>query len=163
MTLNKIRIVLIITLVTLALVAQATAQERSGTSYTGLQVLLPDGDMGNLFDTGFGLTGTSQFPLGSAVDFVFEGAWYSFPGKGFSLLGSEFKADDLDALSALLGAVFYLDPFRLGIKGGYFFLDLHEWDAMPYAEVVVGRFSLGGEYKAFGNANGGAGYVKFRW
>ena len=58
MTQNKIRIVLIITLVTLSLVTQATAQERSSTSYTGLQVLLPDGDMANLFDTGFGLTGT---------------------------------------------------------------------------------------------------------
>ena len=163
MTQNKIRIALIITLVILSLVTQATAQERSSSSYTGLQVLIPDGDMANLFDTGFGLTGTSQFPLGSAVDFVFEGAWYSLPGKGFSFEGSEFEAEDLDALAVLIGAVLYLDPFRLGVKGGYFFLDLHEWDAMPYAEVVIGRFSLGGEYKAFGNANWGAGYVKFRW
>jgi len=163
MTMNKIRIVLTITLVTLSLVTQATAQERSKSSYTGLQVLLPDGDTADLFDTGFGLTGSSQFPLGSAIDFVFEGAWYNFPGKGFSLAGSEFETEGFDALSALAGAVFYLEPFRLGVKGGYFFLDLHEWDAMPYAEVAIGRFSLGGEYKALGKANWGAGYVKFRW
>lgn len=163
MTLNRIGIVLVITLVTLSLVTQASAQQRSKSSYTGLQVLLPDGDTGDLLDTGFGLTGSSQFPLGSAVDFVFEGAWYSFPGKGFSLGGSEFETEDLDALSALVGAVFYLEPLRLGAKGGYFFMDLHEWDVMPYAEVVVGRFSFGGEYKAFGKANWGAGYVKFRW
>lgn len=142
---------------------QATAQERSRTAYTGIQVLLPDGDMADLFDTGFGLTGTSQYPPGSAVDFVLEGAWYSLPGKGFSFGGSELETEDLDALATLVGAVFYLEPFRLGAKGGYFFMDLHEWDAMPYAEVVIGRFSLGGEYKAFGKTNWGAGYVKFRW
>ncbi len=163
MNLNRLGIVLIITLATLPLVTQASAQERSKSSYTGIQVLLPDGDTGDLLDTGFGLTGSSQFPLSSAVDFVFEGAWYSFPGKGFSIGETEIDTEGLDALSVQVGAVFFLDPLRLGVKGGYFFMDLHEWDAMPYAEVAVGRFSFGGEYKAFGKANWGAGYVKYRW
>jgi len=163
MTLNKTHIALIITLATLSLATQAMAQGRSSTSYTGVQVVLPDGDAANFLDTGFGLTGSSQYPLGSAIDFVFEGAWYSFSGKGYSLAGSEFETDGLDVLSAMVGAVYYLGSLRLGAKGGYFFRDLHEWDAMPYAEVALGRFSFGGEYKAFGKTKWSAAYIKFRW
>ena len=81
-TTNRNCLALIIGLAVLSVATQATAQDRQNTSYTGLQVLMPTGDAEDLLDTGFGLTGSSQVPLGSAIDFVLEGAWYSFSGQG---------------------------------------------------------------------------------
>jgi len=74
---------LLTVLVIVILATQALAQERRNTSYTGLELLLPAGDAADLFDAGFGLTGSSQIPLGPAMDFVLEGAWYNFAGKQY--------------------------------------------------------------------------------
>ncbi len=156
-----------VTFLTVAMIlilgTQASAQERQKTSYTGVNLLLPAGDAADFFDTGFGITGSSQFPLGPALDFVLEGAWYGLPGQQYSLSGTDLESGDLSVLAFTIGALYDAGALEFGAKGGYFFDDLHEWDVMPFAQVSFGRFSIGGEYKALGSTNWGAAYAKFRW
>jgi len=154
---------ILVVLMALLVATQAAAQERRSTSYTGLQVLLPAGDAGDVLDTGFGLTGSSQYPIGPALDFVFEGAWYSFGGKDYTIEGTELESGDISVLAFTAGVLYDAGALEFGARGGYFFSDLHEWDVMPFAQVSFGRFSLGGEYKALGKTNWGAAYLKFRW
>ena len=160
---NKACIALIIIPLALLVATQTAAQARRSTSNTGLQMLLPAGDAGDVLDTGFGLTGASQYPIGPALDFIFEGAWYGFGGKNYTFEGTDLESDDLSVLAFTAGVLYDAGALEFGAKGGYFFSDLHEWDVMPFAQVSFGRFSLGGEYKALGGTNWGAAYVKFRW
>jgi len=161
---NKTLFTLIIVLVSLSLSGQATAQERQNTSYTGFQYISPIGDVSDFFDAGFGLTGLSRIPMGSKMDFIFEGAWYNLNRKDITIDENlNLETGDLSVLAAQVGVLFDMGTVEFGAKGGYFFSDLHEWDVMPFAQVSFGRWSIGGEYKALGNTNWGSVYVNFRW
>lgn len=161
---NKMILTLIIAFVSLSLAGQATAQERQNTSYTGIQYISPTGDVSDLVNSGFGLTGNSRIPMGSKMNFIVEGAWYNLNKKDITIDESlNLETDDISVLAAQIGVLFDMGTVEFGAKGGYFFSDLHEWDVMPFAQVSMGRWSIGGEYKALGNTNWGSLYVNFRW
>ncbi len=160
---KTITIALVLSLVLLAGQAQAQTETRTNTSYTGVQILLPTGDAGDAYDTGWGITGSSRFVMGRTFDLIVEGGYYYLPGTDYTYEGETLEVENMDGLSFLVGGLFDLGAVELGAKGGYYFLDLHEWDLMPMAQVTFGRFSVGGEYKMLGSTNWGAGFVKFRW
>jgi hypothetical protein len=160
---NKKLLPLIIILVSLSLAGQAAAQQHQNTTYTGVQYISPKGDASGIFDPGWGLTGTTRKHLGSSMDFMIEGGWYKLKGKEDSLPGNEYGSEDLSVLSALIGLVIKGGPLEFGAKGGYFFSDLHEWDVMPFAQLALGRFAIGYEYKLLGKMNWSAVYLNYRW
>jgi len=159
---NKKLITLVFVLVSLSLVGQAAAQKHPNTTYIGIQYVNPKSEAASSFDPGFGLTGTTRVPFGSSMDFMIEGGWYKLKGKDDIGPETGYKPDDLSVLSALVGLAVKGGPLEFGAKGGYFFSDLHEWDVMPFAQVALGRWSIGGEYKVFGKTNWSTLYLNYR-
>lgn len=159
---SKLLFTMIIVLVPLSLVGQAAAQQNRNTTYTGVQYLKPKGDASSSFDPGFGLTGTTRVPLVSSMDFMIEGGWYTLKGKDVILPESGYEPDDLNVLSALIGLMVKGGPLEFGAKGGYFFRDLHEWDVLPFAQLALGRWSIGIDYKTLGKTNWSALYLNYR-
>ena len=163
MSMKNVCVLLALVLPILLLQGRANAATGASTSYSGFQVLFPTGDAADAYDTGWGITGSSRFSRSEKFDIVFEGAYYYLPGKNYIFNGETIAQENMNGLSFLLGGLFDLGTLELGAKGGYYFLDLHEWDLVPMAQLSFGRFSIGGEYKALGTTNWGAAFLKFRW
>ena len=77
-----------------------------------------------------------------------------------------YQVEDLSVLGLAVGAGYNISFFQIGIKGGYFFDDLHEWDLVPYAQVNFWRLILGVDYKGLlgsENVQSLAIYLSYRW
>ncbi len=154
---------LVIVLVSLSLVGQAAAQQHQNTTYTGGQYITPKGDAAGIFDPGYGLTGTTRVPLASSLDFVIEGGWYKLKSRNDVPAETGYEPGDLSVLSAMIGLILKGGPLEFGAKGGYFFSGLHEWDVVPFAQLALGRWAIGYEYKLLGKMNWSAVYLNYRW
>jgi len=123
---------------------------------------MPAGDIADSYDGGWGLTGTSYFnvvPL--LVDVLIEGSWHTLTGKEFGTIGDEtFVPDNLSILGFTAGArLNLLGLLGVGVKGGYFFDDIHEWAIQPFAEVSFLMLSVGAEYRMGENVDWAAFYL----
>ena len=139
-----------------ASLAQSVTRQHS--SWIGLQYLFPAGDAGDFYDSGWAVTASSRKVMSPNFDFVLEGAWYNLLGSEFTVEGLDVKttADDLSIGAMLAGGLFDFDGLQFGVKGGYFFYDIHEWDIMPMAQISFWRIALGAEYKWLGSTNWGS-------
>jgi hypothetical protein len=158
--LPKIRPVL---LALLLLLPSTLVRAQESSSHLGIRAVLPTGDLDRLYSSGFGFTGSTLYEAGDRVALIFEASWHRLLADESDTTGTGIPLEDADIFGFTLGPVLDLAPLAVGIKGGYFFGDFDEWDVMPFAQVVLGRFTLGVEYKALGTANWASGYVNFRW
>ena len=156
---RKILVPIAACLISLAVSAPGYAQVIDYDSYLGLRVPVPTGDSADFFDTGWGIAGGSHAQVSKLFDVVFEGTWHTLTGK--SVEGAPLKTRDISVLGFQVGGSVNLAMFDLGVKGGYYFIDVSEWDLTPFAHVEVWRLWLGAEYKALGNVNWAAVYANF--
>lgn len=144
--------------------SRASAQEqRLSTAWIGIAALFPTGDLADVYDVGFGLTGESRWVVSPRFDSLLEGAWYNYSSSDVTLDGETLKFDSFNAYTFTVGGLYAFGRIKVGAKGGYFFGDLHEWDVIPTAELSFRRLAVGAEYKAAGSANWGSAFVKYRW
>jgi len=143
----------------LAVSAPGYAQIIDSDSYIGLRVPVPTGNSADAFDPGWGIAGGSHAQISELFDVVIEGTWHTLMGK--SLEGASLKTRDISVLGFQVGGAVNLAIVDLGVKGGYYFNDVKEWDLTPFAHVEVWRLWLGAEYKALGDLNWGAVYANF--
>jgi hypothetical protein len=147
-------------LLAILIVAQpAAAQSRQNSSWLGAQLLYPAEEAGDRYDDGFAITGSSRWVRTARFDWLLETGWFHLPGQ-------DRPVDDIesvDALAVLFGGLLDYGVLQLGMKGGYYFLDLHEWDGVPTAQITFRRLAIGAEYKAFGTAKWGALFAKWQW
>jgi len=83
------------------------------------------------------------------VDILVEGSWHTLNGQEITTIEDEiFGPDDLSIIGFTAGArVNLLGLIGVGLKGGYFFDDIHEWAIQPFAEVSFLMLSVGAEYR----------------
>ena len=141
--------------------AQSTifAQLFESKSAFGVRYAVPSGTTADLFDYGIGTTGTVNIPVVPLLEITVEGSWHMLKGKELIAGNSDLKADDLSILGFVAGPVLNLGIVDLGVKGGYFFDDIHEWVLFPFAQVDIFMFSLGAEYKALGDTKWASAYI----
>ncbi|MCF6269971.1 MAG: hypothetical protein L3J41_09680 [Melioribacteraceae bacterium] len=148
-----------------SLVQATTFAQFSTSSAFGVRYLVPSGTTSDIYDNGFGITGTSNFSVLPILDITFEGSWHTLKSKELSIDGSGniIEDGDLSILGFVAGPVLTLGLVDVGIKGGYFFDDLHEWVLFPFAQVDIFMFSLGAEYKAVGGTKWAALYLNLNF
>lgn len=149
---------LVLSLAVLA-AAPASAQHRQDGSWLGVQWLSPVEEAADLYDDGFAITASSRWVRDQRFDWLVETGWFHLPGQDRPV----GEIDGVDAMTILFGGLVDYDRFQIGLKGGYYFINLHEWDGVPMAQFTFGRVAIGAEYKAFGTTKWGAGFVKYRW
>ena len=148
-------------------VSEPFAAGRTSQSGIGIRVAFPRGDASDLFNTGWGLTGSSLRKFSPRLGLLSELSWNSLPAKDGSITvdfgsGSEIiDVSDASSFAIVLGPLIDLGGLDIGAKGGYFFGDFGEWDLLPFAQIWISRLSLGAEYKALGDIKWLAGYASF--
>ncbi len=145
---------------------QATtfAQWESSSSF-GLRYVVPTGATADFYDSGYGVTGTSNFSVIPLMDIIFEGSWHQLNGKEITIdgLGNINTDNDMSIYGFVAGPVLTLGIADVGLKGGYFFGDVSEWVLFPFAQVDIFMFSLGAEYKAVGDTEWAAVYLNYNF
>ena len=141
----------------LAAPAEAAGPRARSVTYLGARYLSPTDDLDRTHDWGWGIVGGGQNRAGQYTSLIMEAGWYRVKGKEGAV--NALSVPDLSIFGIQLGAAISFQAFDLGVKGGYFFGDEDEWDAMPFAQIAVKRFLLGVEYKALGDARWVAGYL----
>lgn len=136
-------------------------------TYTAFKFVFPVGEASDYYQNGWGVSGTSNFTIIPKFDLLFEASWYNLSGKKIHIPDQgSFQIENLSVLGLSLGAGYNLGICQVGIKGGYFFDDLHEWDLVPYAQVFFWRLAAGIDYKGMlGNKKirSAAIYLAYRW
>lgn len=81
-----------------------------------------------------------------------QSAWVSLSAgyMRFEPLDSETDSR-INQLELAIGVGVHSGQLRLGVRGGYFFLDENEWDVMPIATMRVGPVLVSGEAKVLGD------------
>ncbi len=149
----------------LGLAHGVTLAQFSTSSAFGVRYLIPTGTTADIYDKGFGITGTSNFSVLPILDITFEGSWHTLTKKEISIdeSGNINVNKDLSILGFVAGPVLTLGFVDVGIKGGYFFDDIREWVVFPFAQIDIMMFSLGAEYKAVGDTKWAAAYLNFNF
>jgi len=157
---------IVLSLLALALLTPVLASPAEGAgprpravTYLGARYLSPTEDLGRSHDWGWGIVGGGQNMTGRYTALIMEAGWYRVNGKEGTV--NALSVPDLSIFGIQLGAAISFQALDLGVKGGYFFGDEDEWDAMPFAQILVRRFMIGVEYKALGDARWAAGYLNF--
>ena len=132
----------------IAFLHSITFAQLKTSSSVGARYVVPMGTVSDFYDSGWGITGTSYFGVTPLLDIIVEGSWHTFVGKELTFEDNVLGTDDLSVLGFTAGArLNLLGMVGLGVKGGYFFDDIHEWAIQPFAEVSLLMFSLGAEYR----------------
>ena len=131
-------------------------------SALGIRYAVPSGTTADLFEYGVGTTGTTNIQVIPLMEITIEGSWHMFKGKEL-IAGNSLRADDLSILGFVAGPVLTLGIIDVGVKGGYFFDDIHEWVLFPFAQVDIFMFSLGAEYKAIGDTKWASAYLNLNF
>ncbi len=145
--------------------AQATSfAQFSTSSAVGIRYVQPQGTTADFYDIGYGMTGTSNFSVLPILDITLEGSWHTLVGKEFGEVdGYVVPSEDLSIMGIVAGPVVKLGLVDLGLKGGYFFDDIHEWVLFPFVQVDIFMLSLGVEYKAVGDTKWAAAYLNYNF
>ena len=126
----------------------SSAQLLSTSSSFGARYVMPVGDIADFYDGGWGLTGTGYFSVIPLVDILVEGSWHSLAAKELTTDDILYGPNDLSIMGFTAGArVNLLGLVGIGLKGGYFFDDIHEWAIQPFAEISFLMLSVGAEYR----------------
>jgi hypothetical protein len=150
-------LVLAVVALALAVPAFAAGPRPRSVTYLGARYISPTDDLDRGHDWGWGIVGGGQNRAGQYTSLLMEGGWYRIKGTKGDV--EALSVPDKSMFGVLLGAAVSFQALDIGVKGGYFFGDHDEWDVMPFAQIMVKRFALGGEYKALGDARWIAGYV----
>jgi len=133
-------------LIGLALVVGAPGIARAQTSVAGVGVryAVPYDQFADTHDRAWGGVWNSIADTRSA--------WVSLSAgyMRFEPLDSE-SASRVNQLELAIGFGVRSGELRLGVRGGYFFLDENEWDIMPVAAMRVGPMLVSGEAKVLGD------------
>jgi hypothetical protein len=137
----------------------------TSSSAVGLRYAVPTGATADVWENGYGVTGTYNISIIPLLDITFEGSWHSFKGKEFTLdeNGTLYGGEDISIFGFVAGPVLTLGMFDVGVKGGYFFNDIDEVAIFPFAQIDILMFSVGAEYKATGDANWFSVYANFNF
>ncbi len=117
---------------------------QSSVAGFGVRYAVPYEQFADTHDRSWGMTWASIADTRSA--------WVSLSG-GYT----RFKALDpetdprVNQLDMMLGVGVHAGQLRVGVRGGYFFLDQNEWDLMPVAVLRVGPLLVTGEAKVLGD------------
>ena len=143
-----------------AQLTQLTISSSFGASY-----IAPTGVTADAYDNGFGLIGTSNIEILPMLDITVVGSWSMLNGKDVysDAQGNIHYTDDLSILGVTAGPVLKLGFLGVGVKGGYYFDDIHEWVLLPFAEVSLWKFSLGAEYKALDATKWFSAYLSYTY
>lgn len=149
----------VLVLALLLLAAPASAQYRTNSSWLGVHGLGPVEEADDLYDRGFGITAASRWVRTVRFDWTLEAGYFHLPGQDRDV----GEIDDVNTITVLFGGLLDYGVFAMGVKGGYYFVNLHEWDAVPTAELAFRRVAVGAEYKAFGTTKWVSVFVRYRW
>ena len=132
----------------------------------GVQYVVPTGTAADLFDSGYGVTGATNYSiLPLLLDLKIEGSWRFLKGKEIFVdenLNVK-NGEDFNIYGITVGPVLTLGILDAGVKAGYFFGDVSEWDVVPFAQVNFLMLSVGAEYKAIGDINWTAVYLNLNF
>ncbi len=125
------------------LIQSVSFAQLSTSSSFGARYVIPMGDISDFYDGGYGITGTTYFNVIPLVDVLVEGSWHSLMAKELTTDDVLYGANDLSVLGFTAGArLNLLGLMGVGVKGGYFFDEIHEWAIQPFAEVSFLMLSL---------------------
>lgn len=137
---------------TLVLCAPGIAGAQSSVAGAGVRYAVPYDQFAETHDRGWGAVWNSIADTRSA--WVSLSAGYT----RFEALDSE-SASRVNQLELMLGFGLHSGQLRLGVRGGYFFLDENEWDLMPVATMRMGPVLVSGEAKVLGDVRWYGGSV----
>jgi hypothetical protein len=124
-----------------ALVAPAaTAQLPLLDVRLGAHAVLPTGDLGDAYDTGFGVYGRVGAPVGP-LKLMASASWNRL--KGISVASTS----DLDVVTVTVGPHFGMAMLDIGIEGGYF-SQFDKFGAAPNVSLKLLRYELTASYNA---------------
>lgn len=85
----------------------------------GAQVVMPQGDLGDLYKGGFGVYGRLGIPLGG-IKLMGTATWTRLPGKTIVAFGTPVGIADKDVIGLTAGPHLSLPMIDLGVEAGYF-------------------------------------------
>ncbi len=85
----------------------------------GAQVVMPQGDLADVYKGGFGAYARLGIPLG-AIKIMGTATWIRLPGKTIDVLGTPVGIEDQDVIGLTAGPHLSLPMIDLGLEGGYF-------------------------------------------
>jgi hypothetical protein len=140
------------------------AQLKTSSSF-GFRYIMPTDATADAYDNGWGLTGTSNFDIIPILGITVVGSWSTLSGKDALVddQGNIIYANDLSIIGFTAGPYIKLGFLDLGVKGGYYFDDIHEWVILPFAEIDFWKISIGGEYKATEDVKWFSAYLNYNF
>ncbi len=153
---------LLLVLLLLGFIQSNIFAQLSTSSAFGVRYVVPTGTTADVYDNGFGITGSANFSVIPILDIMIEGSWHVLKMKDLGVL-NDMLNENLSISGLVVGPVLTLGFVDVGIKGGYFFGDVSEWAVFPFAQIDVLMFSVGAEYKAVGNTKWAAAYLNFNF
>jgi hypothetical protein len=129
---------------TLLVGAPEVARAQSSVGGVGVRYAVPYDHFADTHDRGWGAVWNSIADT--------QSAWVSLSAgyTRFEALDSA-SASRINQLDLTIGVGIRSGQLRLGVRGGYFFLDENEWDVMPVAAMRVGPVLVTGEAKVLGD------------
>ncbi|MDH5233635.1 MAG: hypothetical protein OEW77_01670 [Gemmatimonadota bacterium] len=131
------RCLLVIGFVTLVAPA-ATAQLPVLDLRLGAHAGMPTGDLGDAYDTGFGVYGRLGAPVGP-LKLMASATWNRLKGIATA------STTDLDVVTVTAGPHFGMAMLDVGIEGGYF-SQFQEFGASPNVSLKLLRYELTASY-----------------
>lgn len=155
----------IVLVVLLAAFATNSFAQLESSSSMGLRYVIPTGTTGDVYESGWGVVGTTNFKVIPLLSVAVTGSWTSLQAKELTAdeSGNITGLDDLSIIGFTAGPVLNLGFIDIGVKGGYYFDDIHEWVILPFAQVDIWLLSLGAEYKAFDQYKWYSAYLVFNF
>ena len=138
------------------------AQLTTSSSF-GVRYIVPTDVTADVYNNGLGVIGASNIKILPILDITIAGSWSTLKGKDLytDTQGNIYSTKDISILGFTAGPVLRLGFLGVGVKGGYYFDDIHEWVLLPFAEVSLWKFSLGAEYKALDETKWFSAYLSY--
>jgi len=162
-----IAIVCLMSFVTIQAQAQAQAQEEkklvSGNSFN---VMIPQGDLSNTYEHGFGMYANFDYNFNKFLAARFDFGWNDLSGDETSYVDPDgtihVNHPNMSVWEFTGGLRAKVSIFYVEARGGYF-TGLKSWGYVPAAGIRIGKFDIQGNYTIAGDNQWASARVAYYW